>query len=155
MALASGYDPVFRPGRRAITTHKPRPVSAKAGRTETGRLWMYVRDEWPRAARRPLRSGSSTHWIARGQRPRLICRTLPTSCRPTACGALRRCKPPAGSTRQPAGRMRGASTSNCTPTLGRRSRCWHWNTSLACPPRSSGPSEASHPMNAGEYASSG
>jgi hypothetical protein len=72
VALASGYDPVFRPGRRAITTHIPLPVSAKAGRTETGRLWMYVRDEWPGAARRPLRSGSSTHRIARGQRLRLI-----------------------------------------------------------------------------------
>jgi len=58
------------------------PVLA-SGRTRTGRLWTYVRDDRPWAGPAPPRPSSSTRPIAAASTRRAIWRAMPGSCRPT------------------------------------------------------------------------
>ena len=52
------------------------------GKTKTGRLWTYVRDDRPPAAKRHRRSGSLTRRIAKGEHPTTHLKTIVASCRP-------------------------------------------------------------------------
>ena len=108
----------------------PVPVLAPGtGKTKTGRLWTYVRDERPFAGSRapaalffyspdrkslPSRKrGAST--------PRRICRTSRGSATPTAMPGSTGCSPATGSLRPPAGPMSAANSSTSMPPMARRS----------------------------------
>nr|GAJ37691.1 hypothetical 61.7 kDa protein y4HP [Bradyrhizobium sp. DOA9] len=58
------------------------PVLAK-GKTDTGRCWIYVRDDRPFGGRTRRRRCSITHATARASILRGIWRGMPASCRPT------------------------------------------------------------------------
>ena len=52
------------------------------GKTITGRVWVYVRDDRPSQARGRRRRCSSTHAIATVNTPPAIWLEMPASCRP-------------------------------------------------------------------------
>ena len=85
------------------------------GKTKTGRLWAYVRDERPPAARRRRRRSTSTRPTARAstRRPPEGLPRLPA--RRRLCRLQRPLRRRRGSPRPPAGPMSGASSSTSTP----------------------------------------
>jgi len=97
------------------------PVLAK-GKTDTARLWVYVRDDKPFAG--PARRGrcSITRAIAAASIRRNICLAMPGCSRPTPMAAtassMSRGEGRGLSLRRPAGRMR-AGRSSCWPTWSR------------------------------------
>ena len=102
------------------------------GRTKTGRLWVYVRDDRPSGDASPpaavffyspdriRANGQPTIWPA----SRASCRPtpMPGSTSYTA----------SGSSRWPVGRTRGARFSTSTTVRSRRSRRKRWRTSVSC-----------------------
>lgn len=92
------------------------------GKTKTGRLWTYVRDERP--------AGSSTPpavWFAyspdrKGEHPEPISGASPGRCKPMAMPVSRNSMPRARFTRRHAGHMLDASFSTCTRHWPRRLR---------------------------------
>jgi len=86
----------------------PVPVLAPgSGRTKTGRLWTYVRDERPfGGARRP----AAVFFYSRASTRGLTSSHSPVCCTPTAMRASTDCSRPGGSARRAAGPMSGASS---------------------------------------------
>jgi transposase len=111
------------------------PVLAK-GRTDTGRIWVYVRDR--SAGRRHRQRCSTTHAIAVASMPNSTWAALPASSRPMpsrdTTGCTMRIVSRAGSRTHPVGRTRGVNflswpTSRPMPGAAkthRRSRRWRW-----------------------------
>ena len=99
------------------------PVLAK-GKTDTGRLWIYVRDDEPFGGAGPPAAIFHYSRDRRGDIRRRISRVTPASYRPTPTTAttssISQTASPARSGRRRAGRMRGASSS-FSPT-SRRTR---------------------------------
>ena len=91
------------------------PVLAK-GKTDTGRLWIYVRDDKPFGGAGPPAAIFHYSRDRRGEHPQAHSSATPASCRPTpttaTTGSISRTANPARSGRRRAGRMRGASSSS-------------------------------------------
>ena len=99
------------------------PVLAK-GKTRTGRLWTYVRDDRPFGGRDPPAASSSTRLIAARSIRNSIWPVMPGSCRrtpmPGSTGSTTPVANPVRSSRRRAGRMRGASSSTWRGSTRRR-----------------------------------
>ena len=89
------------------------PVLAK-GKTDTGRLWIYVRDDEPFGGAGPPAAMSTTRATGAASIRRRISLATRASCRPTPTTAttssISRTASPARSRRRRARRMRGASS---------------------------------------------
>jgi transposase len=115
--------------RHVMSAHKlhaddtPVPVLAPGnGKTKTGRLWTYVRDDRPAGDMAPAAVWFAYSPDRRGEHPRQHYAALVESCKLTPMPAFiifMRAEP---SRRRPAGRMYGASSTSCRWHMLRRSR---------------------------------
>ena len=113
----------------------PVPVLAPGnGKTKTGRLWTYVRDD--RAGRRiggHRRYGLRTRPIARANIPSNICVRFRVRCRPMPMpDSISSIKRMAGYRKSPVGRTCGASSTTCSKLTPRRSPVRRWSESQLC-----------------------
>ena len=83
-----------------------------------------------RPVRTPQRWCIATLRIGRPSERTLTSRRSAASCRPTPTVALHRCTRMGACAKRPAGRMRGASTTTCTPWIARRTPRRLWSASL-------------------------
>lgn len=97
--------PVLEPGR---------------GRTRTGRLWTYVRDDRPCAGPDPPAVWYRFSPDRKGQHPRDHLRSFRGICRRMRTPASRRFTQGRGSSRRPAGRTLAGSSMMCMSLIGRR-----------------------------------
>ena len=88
------------------------------GRTKTGRLWVYARDDRPWDGPDPPAAVYLYSPDRRAERPPRIWRSSAASCRSTAIPGSSGSAPAATSSWRPAGRMRGASSTRCTQATG-------------------------------------
>ena len=100
----------------------PVPVLAPGtGKTRTGRLWTYVRDERPFAGERPP---AALFFYSPDRKGRASARSpegiLAASSTPTGMPGSTNCSPATASLRRPAGRMSAANSSTCMPRPARR-----------------------------------
>jgi transposase len=105
------------------------PVLAPGqGRTKTGRLWTYVRDDGRSVAPSPWAYSIATHPIARASTRASTCAASKVSCRPMATPASPGCMA-TPSSRPPAWRTRGGKSSTCSKPRNRRWRKPRWRRS--------------------------
>ena len=111
----------------------PVPVLAPGnGKTKTGRLWTYVRDDRRQEAMRRRRSGSLTRPTARASIRRGILETTKASCRRMATRDSSSFTKAAALSRQPAGHTSGASFMICTRRIDHRSPKKRWSGLRGC-----------------------
>jgi hypothetical protein len=135
------------------------PISVLApghGKTRTGRLWVYLRDERPHADRRRPPCSTATRPTARASIAELISLPSAATCMPTATpgsssstAATRACR--RLSPRSPVGAMRGGTSSTCTTRTDHRSPNRLSTRSVPCS-TSSGSLQARRPSNAAALA---
>ena len=102
------------------------------GKTKTGRLWTYVRDDRPAAGADPPAVWYRYSPDRKGEHPQRICATFAAFCRPTPIAASRRCTRRVKSLKLPAGRTRGASSMTCTWRIARQSPLRPSGASVHC-----------------------
>ena len=112
----------------------PVPVLAPGkGKTKTGRLWTYVRDDRPAGdTASPAASGLPTRRIAKGNIPSAIWRTFVARCRPMPTRDSISSTKTAAFRKPRAGRMCGASSTIWSKRTRRQWRGKRWCGSERC-----------------------
>lgn len=96
----------------------PVPVlSPGKGRTKTGRLWAYVRDDRPSGGPDPPAVIYRYSPDRKGERPQAHLRTFTGILQADAYSGFAPCTPAAASKRRPVGRTRAENTTTCTPRI--------------------------------------
>ncbi|EWS53727.1 Transposase [Methylibium sp. T29] len=126
------------------------------GRTKTGRLWVYVRDDRPCGSRMRRRCGSSTRPIVAASIRANTSSATAASCRPMRTRATRSSSTAAASCTQHAWPMRDGTTGTCTRRTSALPARWPSRRCSASPSctRSKPTSAADRPMSDGENVSS-
>jgi transposase len=106
------------------------------GKTKTGRLWTYVRDDRPSGSHDPPAVGIATRPIARRSIHRPTCAPSTASCRPMPTPGSLRCTRVSVSSRPRAGRTRDASSTTFTSRTTRRLPPRRSSASARCTPSS-------------------
>ena len=125
----------------------PVPVLAPGnGKTKTGRLWTYVRDDRPAGDATPAAVWFAYSPDRKGEHPQAHLAISRERCRRMATRDSMRCTKPGAFRKRPAGRTCAESSTICTSRTNRRSRPKRWNGSPRCMP-SKKTSAATHPTS--------
>lgn len=125
---------VFSPGKLHADDVPVPVLEPGRGKTKTGRLWTYVRDDRPRVVLLRRQSGSRIHPIARASIRRSIWQSTKAFCRPMAMRASTSSMKRTASWKPHAGRTRGGNSMTCFRRIARRLRKRRWSASLSCMP---------------------